>query len=134
MKYAINQCFGGFGLSQEAYQWLIDNKNWKVYTKITNPMYKSDCDKLIEDGYKLFLMDIQLGFPLCGPVTCLLSVYELSFRSNPDVIECIENLKEKANSRFADIKIIETDNDVNNLEIHEYDGNETLQTKPTRFN
>jgi len=29
-KIIINKCYGGFGLSDEAYEWLMKNKGWRV--------------------------------------------------------------------------------------------------------
>lgn len=131
MLYAINQCFGGFGLSQEACEWLINNKGWKVADHVDgNNLYHSDCLKLINEGYHFYKL---LGESLIGPLCLLLKKDSLEFRSNPDVIECIQALGHKANGRHAQIELIECDLPPSQLEIDEYDGQETLQTIPQRF-
>ena len=135
MKYAINNCYGGFGLSQEALEYLRDVKGWKVISKEVdvNSLYYSDCQRYLEKGYKLY--DFGEKESLIGPLCTLESMRELSFRSNPDVIEAIEALGEKANGKYAKIIIVEApySPEEDKLEIDEYDGVETLQTIPERF-
>lgn len=132
MKYAINSCYGGFGLSQKALEYLRDVKGWKVADHVdSSKLYHSDCLKLIEEGYSFYLTEEKFGL---GPLSLLHSNSDLSFRSNPDVIEAIEKLGEEANDRFSSIEIVEANCAPELLEIDEYDGMETLQTVPTRFN
>jgi len=85
MKVAINTCFGGFGLSKEAYDYL--GLEWDNY------------------GYKY---DNQ------------------NERSNIKLIECIEELGEKANGLYANIKIIEIPDNIKYY-IDNYDGKETIR-------
>lgn len=131
MKIVINTCFGGFGLSQKALQWLIDNKGWKVAPKDkTKKLYYPDVQKLIEEGYSLY----EVESALYGPLIVLGSEGELSFRSNPDIVECVETLGKKANGISASLEVKEVNGySLDQLEINEYDGNESLQTIPTRF-
>lgn len=131
MKYVINKRFGGFGLSQEALQFLRDKKGWKVAPKDkTKNLYHSDCLLLIEEGYKLYETE-ESSF--IGPLIVLGSDRDLSFRCDPDVVEAVETLGEKANDRFAGLEIVEADCSPELLEIDDYDGMETLQTIPQRF-
>ena len=133
MKYAINSCYGGFGLSQKALEYLRDEKGWKVADHVDGSnLYRNDRLKLIEEGYSFYLAK-EASFGL-GPLGLLQSKSDLSFRSNPDVIEAIETLGKEANDRFANIEIVEADCSPELLEIDEYDGMETLQTIPKRFN
>lgn len=87
MKIVINSCFGGFGLSKEAYDYL--GLKW--------------------DGY---------GYDFD----------EHELRNIPELVECVETLGEKANGRFADLKVVEIPDDVE-WEITEYDGLETIEEK-----
>ena len=86
MKIVINSCFGGFGLSKEAYDYL----------------------GLKEDEYGFVDDEIK--------------------RNDPKLVECVEILGEKANGRFADLKVVEIPDDVE-WEITEYDGLETIEEK-----
>ena len=134
MKYVINEKYGGFSLSQEALQFLRDKKGWKIAPKDRcKNMYHSDALKLIEEGYQLTEMENDHG--LWGPLSVLASRDELSFRSNPDVVEAVETLGEKANGSHADlaIKDVPYSPEDGMIEIHEYDGYENLQTIPERF-
>lgn len=85
MKIAINKCYGGFGLSEKAYEFL--GLEW--------------------DGY---------GYDFNND------------RTNENLIRCIEELGEKANGRFAELKVIEIPDDVE-FEIEEYDGFEWVAEK-----
>lgn len=132
-KYVINDCFGGFGLSQKALEYLRDKKGWRVAPREkTNNMYHSDVLKLIEEGYRLYEHDSSI----IGPLVELESRSELTFRADPDIVEVVEKLGAEANDRCSYLKVIECPiaPDSNLLEIDDYDGVETLQTIPKRFN
>ena len=87
MKIAINKCYGGFSLSEKAYEFL--GLKW--------------------DGY---------GF----------DYNDYDKRTDPKLIECIEELGVEANGFYAKLKIIEIPDDVN-WEIKEYDGVEWVAEK-----
>lgn len=132
MKFVINGCFGGFGLSKAAIKWLMENKGWKVADHVDpSKLYYNDCKKLLEEGYHFYNYKSSYE-PLNGP-TFLASTNDLEFRSNPDIVECVEVLGKKADGDFASLEVVEADYPIEQLEIDEYDGNETLQTIPVRF-
>ena len=133
MKYVINSCYGGFGLSDEAYGWLIENKGWRVVPPEIDvgPMYNDEVMKLVAQGYKLYRDRNPISS--FGTIHMLEYGYDLEFRSNPDVVECVETLGAKANGSFAALRIVECDVSVEDIEISDYDGVENLQTIPTRF-
>ena len=83
MQIVINRCFGGFGLSEEAYAYL--GMEW--------------------DGY---------GYAMNND------------RTNPKLIDCIETLGDRANGRFARLKVVEIPDYVD-WEITEYDGIEQIE-------
>lgn len=83
MKIVINKCFGGYGLSEEAYKYL--GLEW-------------------DGGGFAFDRD----------------------RTNLQLIECVEALGEKANGRFARLKVVEVPDDINWC-ISEYDGIERVE-------
>ena len=95
MKVVINDCYGGFGLSDEAKEMYAQRK-----------------------GIELMPVDSRWQ-GLMG------KWYEPEgiTRNDACLIAVIEELKEKANDRCASLKIIEIPDDVEYV-IEEYDGNE----------
>ena len=108
-KVAINRCFGGFGLSDEAFERLLIRRGVafeKVkgeYLLMGNSYYKA-CYLYDEESY--------------------LSEYEFCMdRAHPDLIAVIEEMGKAANGWASDIHIVEVPADVK-WHIHEYDGME----------
>jgi len=126
MKVAINKCFGGFGLSLEAFEWLIKNKGWKVtsYCKNGNGYDDPNADlvdhRTAPEANKYPSLYSKLKY---YPIK---SYYREEFRTNPDVIEVIEKLGEKANGDCASLAIVDIPEDIN-WEIDEYDGIESVR-------
>ena len=107
MKVVINDCFGGFGLSKVAYEWLIKEKGWIVteYNK--------------EGDYKNPKADLVLSNHFSNTYYHVKNEDEL--RINPDVIEVVETIGKEASGDCAKLKIIEIPDDVE-WHISEYDG------------
>ena len=114
MKIIVNKCYGGFGLSDEAGDWLINNKGWKVSE------YLKDGNTLKDKSAKLILTDNPEFY---GKYWAVMDRDEL--RVDKDVIECVEKLKDKANGSHANLEIIDIPDDIK-WEIDEYDGIETV--------
>ena len=109
MKIAINTCFGGFGISNEAFEKLLDRKGI-AFDKQENE------SKLLGNSY------YEAGY--AGDNDHYLSDYHMTEnRSDPDLIAVIEEMGDKANSWAADIRIVEIPDDVK-WHIHDYDGME----------
>jgi hypothetical protein len=107
MKVAINRCFGGFGISDEAFEKLLNRKGIEF-------------DKVEKESSFLGATYYQAGH--AGNDDYYISNYEhCENRADPDLIAVIEEMGEKANSWAADIAIIEIPDDVK-WHIHEYDG------------
>ena len=107
MKVAINRCFGGFGISNEAFEKLLDRKGIAF-------------DKVEKESSFLGATYYQAGH--AGNDDYYISNYDhCENRADPDLIAVIEEMGEKANSWAADIAIIEIPDDVK-WHIHEYDG------------
>lgn len=83
IKVVINGCYGGFGLSSEAYAFL--GIPWDGF----GYAYRND-------------------------------------RTDPELIECIETLGEKANGKHASLEIVEIPDDVD-WYIDDYDGIESIE-------
>lgn len=114
MKIVVNSCYGGFGLSDEAFDWLIMNKAWTV-TK-----YLKDGKTLKDKNAKLTLTDKPEFY---GKYWAVMERDEL--RIDKDVIECVERLGNKANGNHAILRIAEIPNNIK-WEIDEYDGIESV--------
>ena len=104
MKVVINRKFGGFGLSQEALREL--QKRLTPDSELVIRETEFDPDNP-EAPSKLF--------EFWG--------IEVSTRSNPQLIEVVEELGSRANGLCADLKIVEIPDDVD-VVIEEYDGDE----------
>ena len=109
-KVVINRCFGGFGLSNEAFELLLRRKGIEFekqdgkFSRLTGPDYYT----------KGFL----------GSDEHYLSYYDMcQDRADPDLVSVVEELGDAANGRRADLAVVEIPDDVE-WHIHEYDGSE----------
>ena len=138
MKVAYNNCYGGFGLSPLAeteyskkkgitLTWYegIGGYPYKAYRKVT------DISGLHGHGLRpiaLMPSNTDLGDTLTEIPSANL-VYRLwrddENRADPDLIEVIERLGDKADGCFASLAIKEVP-DGSEFEITEYDGNEDV--------
>jgi hypothetical protein len=121
MKVVINKCHGGFGISDEGYDWLIKNKNWKVTEFLKDGYGYKDktADLVLNDDYKKYKS-------FRSKYYFIRDTDENSFRTDLDLIEAVETLGKKANGQFASLAIIEIPDNVD-WEIGEYDGAEWVQ-------
>ena len=130
-KVILNKCYGGFGVSIEVYKlyakkkglsicfYDCDYRNGKtIYKKIeepTNPVFFHCFTKDIEDNVTISDDDYEkYSLWLCR-----------DYREDPTLIEVVEELGEKANSPFSDLRIVEIPSDLDYV-IDDYDGIETL--------
>lgn len=146
MKIAINRCYGGFELSMKAVSRLAELEGKKAYFFKHESEKYSPITEEKEAGLCWFAFDIpnpnQLLKNCSGEAWTKMSTekriaanklheqHNLTLgrdveRTNPLLIQVIEELGEEANGRFAKIDIIEIPNDVE-WEIDEYDGIETV--------
>lgn len=109
MKVAINRCYGGFGLSDDAFEKLLERKGI-AFEK--------------EQGVSDLLGHTYYRDGMCGTDEGYISEYEFyTDRSDPDLIAVIEEMKEAANSWAAEIAIVDIPDGVE-WHIAEYDGYE----------
>jgi len=119
VKIIINTCFGGFGLSDAACAWLIENKGYRVTGYTKSGKYEDEKAEIVgpPDG----------NSRIFGKFTLTANTSEQ--RTNPDIIECVEKLgSEMASGKFASLKIIEIPDNIE-WEIDEYDGTEQVAEK-----
>ena len=106
-KVAINRCFGGFGLSDEGFEKLLQRKGI-AFEKV--------------EGESKIMGSVYYKAGHSGDDEYYLSDYDFfNDRSDPDLIAVIEEMGEQANSWAAEISIIEIPDDVE-WHINEYDG------------
>jgi hypothetical protein len=111
MKVAINRCFGGFGLSNEAFELLLQKKGIEFQKVPAKDSFRERDSDYYFKGHvgeeEHFLWDYQF----------------IGDRSDPDLISVLEEMGDKANGWAAEIAIIDIPDDVK-WHIHEYDGME----------
>lgn len=106
-KIAINRCFGGFGLSDAAFERLLARKGI-AFEKVK--------------GESSFMGDSYYKAGHVGDDEHYLSEYSFcEDRADPDLIAVIEEMGKEAEGWAADIAIVEIPVDVK-WHIHEYDG------------
>ncbi len=110
MKIVINSDFGGFGLSDEAFERYLELKGIE-FARVSRAFGGADyyeAGHVEEDGHYLSVYDIE--------------------RNDPDLIRVVEELGGEANGNYSSLKIVEIPEDVE-WEIDEYDGMEHVAEK-----
>jgi hypothetical protein len=109
MKVAINTCFGGFGISNEAFEKLLDRKGIAF-------------DKVEPEEGRCLIGAAYYEAGYSGNDEHYLSDYDMTQdRADKDLIAVIEEMGQSVNGFAADISIVEIPDDVE-WHIHEYDG------------
>jgi len=109
MKVVINSSYGGFGLSEEAFEMLLARKGISFEKEYS--------------GCKV------LGCHYYEPGQVGNNAYYISQRrfyedrADPDLVTVVEELKDRANTKYANIKVVQIPDDVK-WHISEYDGSE----------
>lgn len=129
IKVAINADYGGFTLSPKAIEKLAEKKGKKCY--FFESSYNNE-----EMTYKK-IDEYPTGSFWLASTTDDMNNFDYGKhaltqrpedRTDPDLIEVIEELGKEANGLFADLKIIKVPSDVK-WEINEYDGQEWVAEK-----
>ena len=135
-KVILNKCFGGFGVSKEAYELYakkkgIDvfhytQKNLKneIYTYATDDNRSFDFYFTKDFGDNVYISDEDFK-------KYFLNLDE-NFREDKTLIEVVEELGEKANTFYSNLKIVEIPDDLDYV-IDDYDGIETLHQKVKKW-
>ena len=115
MKIVINSDFGGFGLSREAFEMLLQRKG------IEYEVEESKTFGVIRESF------YRKGH--AGDDKFYLSEYDFyESRADKDLVEVVEKLGSAANGSHASLKIVEIPENVE-WEIDEYDGMEHVAEK-----
>lgn len=132
MKVVINRCFGGFGLSDAAYEKLIEwgvpvrryiNQRKDPKTRLYLPEPSNDgeviFDRTLDDG------DAAQSVFAYGRYW---DTWTREKRAHPLLVRVVEELGRKANGMFAELGVVDIPFDSNEgWEIDEYDGIETIE-------
>ena len=105
MKIVINTCFGGFSISDKALERYAELKGLKITNLSTDSFPQWYIDGIKDNDHYL-------------------STYDIS-RTDPQLIQVVEELGEEANGSCASLKIVDIPDDVQ-WEIQNYDGSETI--------
>lgn len=116
MKVAINRCYGGFGISNEAFEELLNRKG-VAFEKVPSKFkFKGDDS----DYYKAGQVGVDEAY---------LSPYQFyGDRSDADLIAVIEEMGEQSWGWAAELKIVDIPDDVE-YDVTEYDGLEWVAEK-----
>lgn len=122
MKVVINGCFGGFGLSEKAYEALIERG---VLCVGYNSELDSDRDKTAPVIY-----DNTLATPGDHDMSFMGRYWEGYYRDydhrcDADLVAVVDALGDDASGPMAELYIVEIPDDVK-WEIDDYDGVETI--------
>lgn len=121
MKVVINTCYGGFSLSNEAFEEYLKIKG------ITYYRYPGILGS--DDFYTVTKEEVERVESECrekkdfSELNKLYLSYTDIEREDPVLVEVVEKLKEDADGYFARLKIVEVPDDVQ-WSIEEYDGSE----------
>lgn len=131
-KVILNKDFGGFGISKKGYELYARKKGLDLYmyeaeysgkktiykrtdndTLFTKYFTKNfgDTVNISDEDYKQYSLNLDEGS-----------------REDTVLIEVLEELKEEANGKYSDLKIVEIPDDLDYV-IDNYDGIETLHQK-----
>ena len=121
-KIAINTCFGGFGLSDEAFSHYLTLKDIAHETSTSHYLTLKDIVHETSPSRSTWLQDNK-DFWHAGHVgNHDYYLYERDIpRDDPALIETIEKFGDKTKTRFSKVKIVEIPDDVE-WQVEEYDG------------
>jgi len=114
IKIVINSDFGGFGLSDDAFERYLELKGVefeRTYTKFGSSNYYK-AGHTGDDDYYLSYYDIK--------------------RDDPLLVQVVEEMQGEANGRHSSLKIVEIPDDVNWI-LEEYDGAEHIAEAHRRW-
>ena len=135
MKIVINSCYGGFGLSHKAVMRYAELKGIKLYPwtddSTLNCYNCSNFEELVlnhpESLFVHYTKVPKEEFYKGNKDDNYFSNYDIE-RTDPILIQVVEELGKEANTKCSELKIIEISDEVE-YEIEEYDGLEHVAEK-----
>jgi hypothetical protein len=127
-KIVINVKYGGFGLSNKAFELYLTKKGITFYKNEKDEYGITSYYKVPPEEYDRLHKECYArdgNFKEINSKGWYLSADDIE-RDDPELIEVIEELGKEANGRFADLKIVEIPGGID-WEISEYDGMESIE-------
>ena len=110
-EIVLNGCYGGFSLSVEAYNFLVNEKGYD--------------ERKVGDNFGYIVTD---SFYPDNEFFNIESEEDEAYRTHPDLIEVVKKLGCMANGDFSSLRIVEIPDEVveKGYHINDYDGIETI--------
>ena len=130
MKVVVNRCYGGFGLSEKAYEWLIEKgipaRPYVEQERGEDGLYKK---QPLNEGRVIFDRALYKDRYGMGSIDGRYwDSWTRDSRDDPLVVGVVEALGEKANGRFANLEVVDIPDGIE-WEIDDYDGMEHVAEK-----
>lgn len=127
MKVVINQCYGGFGLSEKAVMRYAEIKGITLYPedatygKTYYTVAPEQRQKDIGDGFYKLSTDERIKY---NEIASQQSLYDRDIeRNDPALVQAVEELGSEADGDYAKLSVTDIPDDVD-WYIEEYDGKE----------
>lgn len=127
IEIVINTCFGGFGLSDEAFELYLNKKGIKFYKRkeglLGSAYYKvppEEYDKLLKECH-----DRDGNYKEINNKGWFLNPYDIK-RDDKILIEAVKKLGSRANGNLANLQIVKIPPNIRWV-IDDYDGMETIE-------
>ncbi len=124
MKIILNKCYGGFGVSDKAYELYAEKKGISLYRywdDYKNEKMRKGCGILTYYFTKDYGDSVKKN-----EIDWKTNLYLNSgYRDDPILIEVVEELGEKASDSFSNLVVVEIPDGMDYV-IDDYDGVETL--------
>ena len=126
MKVILNKCYGGFGVSDAAYELYAQKKGIKLYRYVSDGR---TLRKSSEDGLLSYWLKKDHGtFPERDLNWDDVLSLDERYREDPTLVEAVEELGSAANGIYARLVVVDIPDGMDYV-IDEYDGIETLHEK-----
>jgi hypothetical protein len=150
MKVILNKCYGGYTLSHDAKMELLKVKHTGAYPYVCSSNYDGKTITLLDMPYNsenaTYGLDIVY---MEGPIEetpCVMheddfmqeaktanDIFSSTERDDPDLVAVVERLGERASGSCSKLVVVDIDDDIQDYEISEYDGFETLHEKHRKW-
>lgn len=138
IRVVINNCHGGFSLSEEAMMYLINTKSELVSTRPIEDYFGMSMEQALAEIWERHdTTELGNGFVSSyygevfnveeGLMYQIGMIDQMAFRTHPDLISVVELFGPRANGRYGRLTIVEIpDEDItlDKITISEYDGSE----------